>query len=181
MKKTLSLLLCIILISCLVSCDISAIWNSIKGTTESTTTTTTAPPVYETVTLGELINKEDVAYIKHGYTYFLSSSINYLSTTTDIDMFFDEYINANFKLEFVSSQYELYDINMQEAWTYVRQGKEYVEWHFYNDNQKNIGTITIYPNNMIGFVSHEKQIYVMSVTIANLDVKDIIDRLYTGE
>ena len=89
MKKTLSLLLCIILISCLVSCDLSVIWNSIKGTTGSTTTTTTEPPVYETVTLGELINKEDVAYIKHGYTYFLSSSINYLSTTTDIDMFFD--------------------------------------------------------------------------------------------
>ena len=162
MKKTLSLLLCIILISCLVSCDLSAIWNSIRGTTESTktttTTTTTAPPVYETVTLDQIINREDVAYASltvnnwenpapHIFKYMIEDPEEILELLNILDLERAEYTDDEeyktlFYLEYWESKKNNWKLsNVDHTLQY------YITIILYYEDWSAIGICDFYPNN----------------------------------
>ena len=176
MKKSLSLLLCIVLISCLVSCDISAIWNNIKGTNEATTTTTTTtttPPVYETVTLSELIDKEKLAYITITYQVFEygSSFISSFKYTIDNNEDILELLDI---LNFEVAQYvndkeygDLFRLRLDEArknnWKLEEtnpMARYYIHVIIYYEGWEGAGIFNIYPNNQIDiYDSNSKKHY----------------------
>ena len=136
-------IICLALIISLTSCDLSFLGEKDK-------TPEPELPMSETVTLAELINKEDVAYIKHRSRIFLCSNFLY-ATAYNVDDLFDLLIVPNLEKEFITDLadvHDQYDENYGNAFSYVKNSRyEYVEWYFYSESGKNIGILTLYPNN----------------------------------
>jgi hypothetical protein len=162
MKKYIKIILCIALVFCLVSCDLSAIWNNLKGTTEATTTTTTTPPVYETVTLSELIDKEKLSYITITYQVFEygSSFISSFKYTIDNNEDILEFLDIlNFEVEEYINDKEygdLFRLRLDEArknnWK-LEETNPMAQYYFiiliYYEDYSGAAILTIYPNNQI--------------------------------
>ena len=161
MKKTLSLLLCIVLISCLVSCDLSMIWNSIRGTTESTTTTTTEPPVYETVKLTDLIDINRLSSVRMDIYKFVPMN-DIMRKICDIEE--KNEISELLNVIYIDIQEYTSDIYYKTIWREEKENLKnninkiigdhpmsYYVIHliFYYEDYSGAAILTIYPNNQI--------------------------------
>ena len=180
MKKLF--IICLALIISLTSCDLSLLGGKDK-------TPEPELPMSETVTLAELINKEDVAYIKHKKTFHNDANNLTYITSHNVDELFAKVIEPNTDLEFIYDLEgdDLFDQKWREAWDtiYPKNGKlgdKYIFWELFNSNGAWIGFLRIFSNSLViyehlDYSSHKAEYYV-SVNYANLDFDQLLEDLY---
>lgn len=165
MKKSLSLLLCIVLISCLVSCDINAIWDNIRGETESTTTT---QPIYDIVMLNELFHQNQVTKIQ---VNFGVNDDDFSRFVKNINLFYSNLLN---NVELTNNQFAI-DKQETDFFEFWQTKKKENPWFdhtpysiiFYGDNNTLLGYISVCANNTAVVYVSDKGNYEIYVTISD--------------
>ena len=160
MKKIVIFLLCIALIFSLVSCDVSSFWSEILGTT------TTTQPEYETVLFQELICKSEVSKI----TVRFGPMDDYFDRKVkNIDLFYKTVLE-NIKLTCNSSAIETQNADYEEffnAWEKEHPGCDKIPYSitFYDNNNQDIGSLSVYINNTAMLYMRDKDSYTIYVTV----------------
>ena len=197
MKKIL--IICLAVIVFLTGCDISTLWEGKTPDTETPNTETPETetpktdiekfmeenpdlPMSETVTLGDRLHKEDVAYIQYGMTWFGLFGAAPLDTTYDVDGFFEYVIEKNLDKVMVTDieGYDAYDKIMDDSWELIRKGEIYVYIVYCDSEGKTVGTMSIYPDNTIVYYGHDIYIDYVSVGKSEVDVNTFYEAMLEG-
>ena len=197
MRKILIIFLAVIVF--LTGCDISTLWENKTPDTETPvidTPETETPktdiekfmeenpdlPMSETVTLGDRLHKEDVAYIQYGMTWFGLFGAAPLDTTYDVDGFFEYVIEKNLDKVMVTNIEgdDAYDKIMDDSWELIRKGEIYVFIIFCNSKGYTVGTMSIYPDNAFVYCGHDTYIDYVSVGKSEVDVNTFYEAMLEG-
>ena len=136
----------------------------------------------ETVTLGERLHKEDVAYILYRMTFMNEFGAPPLEKTYDVDGFFKYVIDKNLDKIMVTDidGYDAYDKIMDDSWELIRKGEEFVYIYFYNSEGYVLGTMSIYPDNTIVYYGYDIYKDYVSVGKSEIDVNTFREAMLKG-
>lgn len=174
MKKIISLtIICLLLVTSFTGCDMN-------DTPEQSL------PMSETVTLAELIKKDDISYIRHKETFDMDTSELTYITSHNVDELFAKVIYPNADLELIHDLEgdDLFDQKWHEAWDTInpkngQRGDNYILWDIYDDDGIFSSRLRIFSNGTIIYFDFDgsPNLYV-SVDYANLDFYQLIEDLY---
>ena len=201
MKKIL--IICLAVIVFLTGCDISTLWEGKTPDTETPNTETPETetpkteadkvreeypdlPMSETVTLGQLIKKEDVVYINHTINNFHSPTF-LQAISYDIDKLFSILVDPNSDKIFITDTVgvkDIYDVKWDEARANQFSADDYVSWSFYGENGE-IGVLTVYTSGFMKYYIPSKKPTTKDLYFclgySNVSVSELEDLLYKGE
>ena len=141
-------------------------------------------PKSEAVTLSEIINIDDIAYVEYVVTYWLDSAIPRPHLTDNVDSFLDILSDGNSDLHFITDieeVYDLFDENFKNSWDVHRNGEYYVIYYLLDSNNKGIATGTIYPDKQIGLTVFETEVFYFSESPSNVDLDSFIESISEAE
>ena len=138
-------------------------------------------PKGEVITLGELIKKEDVVYIRHRETFFGDARYRFV-TTYDTDEIFALVIDENVNIEFVGDTEEKDDLFFRN-WcaacdSICEPGVDFIELEFYGNYNTIMYLITLYPNGLIIFTDFVNSVYYVSADYTDVKVDELSVMLY---
>lgn len=139
-------------------------------------------PMSETVTLGDLIKREDVVYIDHYINNSSSPSFAH-AISYDIDKLFSILIDPNSDKIFITDTQGvegIYDIKWNEARDDQFSADDYVAWSFWGENGE-IGYLTVSTSGFMQYYNPTTKDVYFCLGYSNVSVDELRELLYKGD